>query len=64
LLHPQVLHGAHDLLAAPSYGMETARLLRAPFVALNGGHYIVRECAPEVCMHLAAIISSVRSGGR
>ncbi|KAG2490956.1 hypothetical protein HYH03_010633 [Edaphochlamys debaryana] len=54
----KVLHGHHDAMARPEYGQRSAQRLGAAFVALEGGHFIVRECAPEVAMHLADSIAT------
>ncbi|GLI59923.1 hypothetical protein VaNZ11_001970, partial [Volvox africanus] len=54
----KVIHGYHDMMAMPAYGERIARHARAPFIMLNGGHFVVRECAAEVCMHISDSIAT------
>ncbi|GIL83246.1 hypothetical protein Vretimale_11375 [Volvox reticuliferus] len=54
----KVIHGYHDTMAMPAYGERIARHARAPFIMLNGGHFVVRECASEVCMHISDSIAT------
>lgn len=64
-----VLHGRHDLLAEPRFGEALAKRLTAPFMLLEGAHFIVRECAAHVSFVLGhlilgrAIRNSSGSGG-
>lgn len=53
-----VIHGRHDTLAEPRFGAQLAARLGAPFVLLDGAHFIVRECAT----HLNFIIRSIVFG--
>ena len=43
-----VLHGRQDIIALPRYGEKLAARLQAPFVALEGGHFVMREQAAAV----------------
>ncbi|PNW86213.1 hypothetical protein CHLRE_02g077451v5 [Chlamydomonas reinhardtii] len=55
----KLVHGSHDLMAHWQYGERTAKQLRAAFILIDGGHFIARECAATVCMHLAdSIVAS------
>ncbi|KAG2435060.1 hypothetical protein HYH02_012057 [Chlamydomonas schloesseri] len=49
----KLVHGSHDLMAHWQYGERAAKQLRAAFILIDGGHFIARECAATVCMHLA-----------
>ncbi|EFJ47329.1 hypothetical protein VOLCADRAFT_92100 [Volvox carteri f. nagariensis] len=56
----KVIHGDHDMMAMPSYGERIAKHTGAEFIMLSGGHFVARECAPEVCIHIAESIVSAR----
>lgn len=51
-----VIHGRHDLLAAPEHGEALAKRLHAPLIMLEGAHFIVRECAGQINMLLASLV--------
>ncbi|KAG2425999.1 hypothetical protein HXX76_013370 [Chlamydomonas incerta] len=60
----KLVHGSHDLMAHWQYGERTAKHLRAAFILIDGGHFIARECAAIVCMHLAdSIVAAGAPGG-
>ncbi|KFM27447.1 Epoxide hydrolase 4 [Auxenochlorella protothecoides] len=43
-----VIHGRDDIVAAPRHGAKLARRLRAPFLLLDGAHFVFREQATVV----------------
>lgn len=43
-----VIHGRDDIVAAPKHGAKLARRLRAPFLLLDGAHFVFREQATVV----------------
>ncbi|GIL52883.1 hypothetical protein Vafri_8646 [Volvox africanus] len=49
----KVIHGYHDMMAMPAYGERIARHARAPFIMLNGGHFVV-------CMHVSDSIATAQ----
>ncbi len=55
-----VIHGRHDVLAAPSHGEALAKRLHAPLIMLEGAHFIVRECAGQINMLLASLVLGQR----
>lgn len=42
------MHGHDDLVAMPRYAEKMAGRLGVPLLLVHGGHFIPRECAPEV----------------
>ena len=43
-----IMHGHDDLVAMTRYAAKMADRLEIPLLLVHGGHFIPRECAPEV----------------
>lgn len=60
----KVIHGAGDILAHPKHAAKMAALLEAPFIMLEGAHFIPRCCAAQVraCCWFGALVLCARCG--
>ncbi|KAK9788003.1 hypothetical protein WJX73_006862 [Symbiochloris irregularis] len=56
-----VIHGRHDLLAAPKFGEALAHRLGAPCIMLEGAHMLCRECGYHINLLLDHIIYHARA---
>eukprot|EP00892_Ulva_mutabilis_P010834 jgi/Ulvmu1/8122/UM040_0017.1 len=51
-----VIHGRHDIVAAPAFGEKVAREIAATMVMLEGAHFIPRERGHDVSLLLEGVI--------
>lgn len=57
-----VVHGRHDIVALPKHGARLARRLRAPFLLLEGAHFVFREEALAVNAALREVLHAGSAG--
>ena len=53
-----LMHGRHDLVAAPRYAAELASRLSSKVVMVDGAHFIPRECSDQVARALISVVLS------
>lgn len=57
-----VVHGRHDIVALPKHGARLARRLCAPFLLLEGAHFVFREEAVAVNAALREVLRAGAAG--